>query len=197
MNYDWFTLYRSYFIVHTSSLLFNLKKIITMCPQGRKVRRIGSTESFADKVQGMDYMLLGSVIGGGVGSAMVVNPLCKQLFSKDAAKAEKYAPMIKAGLGLAGLIFSENEYVQAAGLGALAVGGMETLYAWKPDVFKPKSIRQLYAGSAASDRANPEGSQGVGEVINLNQWAVGSYGGGYGYDGAVAGGNYDGAVASL
>lgn len=127
------------------------------------------------------YMQLGAVVAGGAASALIVNQVTKAIFKDDPVKSKRWAPAIKMGLGVACLMYSDNDYVNAAGLGMIAVGGVEALQAFKPELFNPIKAPTMPI-------------PGVGEVINLNNWAVGSYG----YDGEVAAvGSYDGMVAGL
>ena len=135
----------------------------------------------------LDFMLLAAVAAGGAGSALIVNQVTKAIFKNDPVKSKKWAPAIKIGLGIAALMYSDNEYVNAAGLGMIAVGGTEGLQALKPELFNP--IKR--GGNIAPN--NPEGQGYIGETIDLNAWAVGSYGDNY--DSAVAGGYPERAVA--
>jgi hypothetical protein len=128
-------------------------------------------------------MMLGAVVAGGAGSALIVNQVTKAIFKDDPVKSKKWAPAIKIGLGVACMLYSDNDYVTAAGIGMVAVGGVEALQAFKPDLFNP-----IHA-----DGPTPPTS-GYGKTLDVNAWAVGSYD--YGHDGAVAGRyGYDNEVA--
>ena len=143
----------------------------------------------------VDYMLLGAVVVGGAASALVVNQVTKAIFKDDApdakgvTKSQKYAPYIKIGLGVAALMYSDNDYVNAAGLGMIAVGGTEALQALKPELFRPLA-RPTNRAAPAEQPEIP----GVGNSINLNAWAVA---GNYDrvYDRSVAGNGTERAVA--
>ena len=154
--------------------------------------RVGETSE-----DSANYMLLGAVVAGGAVSALVVNQVTKVIFKKDppdkdgVTKSQKYAPFIKIGLGVAALMYSDNDYVNAAGLGMIAVGGTEALQASSPDLFRP--LARTATGEIAPPAEQPA-TKGVGNSINLNAWAVaGNYD--RTYDRAVAGNGTERAVA--
>ena len=118
-----------------------------------------------------EMTMLALTVLGGAASNVIVTPIANAIWKDDKDKARSNGAYIKCVLGLAGIMYAENEMLQAASLGMLVAGGSEILQA-KVEAFRPKLL-----------------GTGVGEVIDLNanDWydvgAVGS-------DHAVAGGVY-------
>ncbi|MDZ7879157.1 MAG: hypothetical protein U5L45_15865 [Saprospiraceae bacterium] len=106
-----------------------------------------------------DWTLLAATALGAAGSNIIVNPICNAIWAKDPAKASGYAGYVKIGLGVAGLMYSDNEYVQAASLGVAVDGGSQLLRS------KVKAFQGLKGGSADSDTTAGVGSSR--EIIDL------------------------------
>lgn len=117
-----------------------------------------------------EMTMLALTVLGGAASNVIVTPIANAIWKDDKEKARTNGAYVKCIIGLTGIMYAENEMLQAASLGMLVAGGSEVLQA-KVEAFRPKLM------------------SGVGEIIELSgdQWYDIA---GVESDNAVAGGVY-------
>ena len=133
-----------------------------MCPQNK---RVGAATAQPN------WMLLATTVVAGAASNVVVNPICNAIWkSKETdsegkaipnPKASANAGFVKIAAGLGLMLYGDNEYLAAAGLGMVGDGGSQLLRAKMP----------AFQGL----RALPTAARGVGtmrEVIDLSSYNV-------------------------
>jgi hypothetical protein len=123
-----------------------------------KIKGVGATRG------GIDTEAMLFLGAGAIGSMALTNPLESALY-KDKPVPKWFSPAAKFAMAYAAFEYTDDEKVQAAGVGAAAAGFIELAKAYFPTVLG----RKIPGANLVQPTV-----EGIGEVIDLNdpKWDI-------------------------